>query len=247
MIDKNDTDIYDIRERIGRRSDLVSTNMYELWNKIWDSKKHPWGTAGYVGNRECTIPFYDYILRIEGFLEEEYQMSIEFLKRRFDSQNDYEENGGALAHDLIEQTEEFRNILRRSFFVTVYGFLESCLINRCRDGLLQRKDILLSLGDINGQGIYLAQTCLKKVLQVSFDDTSPRWFAIKNYQKLRNCIIHNQSRLKGSRDETHLRKYISERTPLLAISQDDEIVISLDFCKEILDTITLYLQPDFDV
>jgi len=199
--------------------------------------------------------FYDYLANMERFLEAEARKlreTLEATKRQMESGELTEPSClGKMPVEIeamehlkyqLQQIKEFENILRKSFFVTIYAFLESRLLEDCRSQLSKRDDISLSLRDIGGHGIDKAKTCMK-ILKVPLDTSCSQWSEIQKYKQLRHCIVHNEGRLdEGFPDSKGLRSYVSAN-PSLSLSPNGEIILSKDSCKEALDTVTMFLMP----
>lgn len=133
--------------------------------------------------------------------------------------------------DRLNMIDDFANLLRSSFFVSLYSFLELRLIQECQS----RKSvhISLSLPDIRGRNdLDRIQKYFAKVLQVYFPDDTTHWQEIQNYRVLRNCIVHNRGTLSGFGEAKRLRDYI-ERNPELRISRD-EVFLNCCFLRRSL-------------
>ena len=133
----------------------------------------------------------------------------------------------------------FPNILRKSFIVSLYSFLEYWLMRECRTR--KGNDILLSPSDIRGENdIDRARTYLTKVLQVNFPNNTQEWEEIQNIRKLRNCIVHNHGKCGGEKYKS-LRDYVAQNSDTLSLS-NNEIVLRGEFCKQALRTIGKFIQ-----
>lgn len=155
----------------------------------------------------------------------------------------------ALMYDLqiIDEVElplvkEFADMIRKSFFVNLYSYLESQLLNECKIRQQARDDILLTLRDVSGKGIFLAKTYLVKVLRVDMPFRSPEWCEIQNYNKLRNCIVHNEGELESFHDREALAKYIETKGTLTFGGRQGIIVFDRGFCEESTHTIRSFLE-----
>lgn len=140
----------------------------------------------------------------------------------------------------LEITLNFPNILRRSFFVNLYSFLESTLMQKCHD--LERKDVqTLLLKEIAGKGIQQAMTYFIKVQGIPFSlGESSQWEKIRHYQRLRNCIVHNEGKLDERTSERPKIESFVAKEPGLSLS-DGEVVLGADFCSEAIDVIETFL------
>jgi hypothetical protein len=147
-------------------------------------------------------------------------------------------------NDLLKDINEFESILLNSFFVTIYGFLESQLMQRCRELEQHSKGVALSISEIRGKGsVEKAMIYLIKVQRIDFSlNNGPEWERIQNFNRLRNCIVHNEGRLddglKEGRDK--LEKFIRQKGSNLHLN-DPYIILTQEFCKKAWETIEEFL------
>lgn len=197
-----------------------------------------------------------YIATFEEFLENRLQPLkdnwSEFLKKRGYSSTEIEmyEKGEtddwklrlniSLDFTMFDQSREMKNfeemfpqILRRSFFITVYAIFEKSLDSYCR-AYGETSNSPLVLNDLQGKGVIRSRKYLVKVLQRPFPDDSMEWQEIQAYNKLRNCFVHNDGRIQNYPDEKFIRSYIAHNAPLIEIDSWNEIVIKKGFCEKVL-------------
>ena len=202
-------------------------------------------------------PFDAYLETISKFLKaetEKQRKDIDDFKEQISSgkivpddepdqisiEQQYEEH----VNSLLNEIEEFENILLKSFLVTIYGFLESQLMQRCRELEQQNKGVTLSISEIRGEGsVQKAMTYLIKVQHIDLSlSNSSGWERIQNYNALRNCIVHNEGRLddglKEGRDK--LEKFIKRKGSNLHL-YDPYIFLTKEFCKMAWETIEEFL------
>jgi len=124
-------------------------------------------------------------------------------------------------------------LLRRSFLISLYSFIEYSLLDICR--LIRRKDIKVSVSDIKGQNdIDKAKVYITKVLCADFPSNSSRWRDIQASRRIRNCIVHNSGEVEeGSPDRKPIEDYIKVNKGLLRLS-GNEIVLERGFCEKML-------------
>lgn len=116
---------------------------------------------------------------------------------------------------------EYPNILRKSFLITCYSYLEHELIKECK---LQR-----------GDGIEQAKIYLKLIgLDIS---SSKLWNEIKNIQAIRNCIVHSDGVLTCKKDE-QIRNYIKTRQDIFI--KNNKIVLTADYCRYVVNTFSAF-------
>ncbi len=139
--------------------------------------------------------------------------------------------------DRNEELDAFTDILRRSFFISLYSFLEFKITEECRRR--KREEIPLELSDIAGGGIDRAEIYFKKVLRVYFPSDTEEWKEIKKYKSLRNCLVHSGGRLDRPRDQKELRKYVESKDTIEI--KGNTIRFGNDFCVEACETIKTFL------
>jgi hypothetical protein len=131
--------------------------------------------------------FQDYLYSMEEFLHTELQkhsQNATEIEQKIKSgeiklPDDPDQAPPELDYDnfRLARMEEFSNILWKSFFVSLYTYLESSLTRKCRGLEKTYPNILISLSDIAGEGIIdQAMKFITKVHRVNFDlGTSPEW------------------------------------------------------------------------
>ena len=139
----------------------------------------------------------------------------------------------------------YPNILRKSLFVATYSLAEvelntTCYRRKEQDGLAK------SLEDIRGpdKSIGRARKYLREIAGIRFPD-KPEWAEMKNYQKLRNCIVHSQGTLSSCRNANYLRNDYIPRHSYLDIGSGlygEEVMLLKGFCEEVIQTIDSFFQ-----
>lgn len=138
------------------------------------------------------------------------------------------------------EVDEFINLMRSSFFVSIYSYLEAQLNKECRESQHDTQ-IKISLDDIHGAGIYRAKTYLVKILDTSFpfdDDTT--WEQIQWFNKIRNCIVHNEGKVK----ERDLIKYIENQpnSHCEVFFGSNYVILDEGFCEKAIAVIGTFLK-----
>jgi len=212
---------------------------------------------------DCRVVYYsDYLSSLEEFLEKEARI----LDERYDAEvqeiiaenkkrtnrsdhtfppqlDEVELEVGALEYLFFEEEHKleniFPNMLRRSFFVAIYSLIERQLNGICREqerskGLPKQLEKVDKPPD---QSIRRADKYLTDVAKIRFPESS-EWEELLKYQKLRNCIVHNEGKLEGMRkreDKAELKQYIEDSHGFLALSSyGDEIIFRKGFCEKVL-------------
>lgn len=139
--------------------------------------------------------------------------------------------------DRLNVIDDFTNLLRSSFFVSLYSFLESRLVNECHSR--KGAHTPLRLSDIRARNeLDRIQKYFTKVLRVYFPNETTQWQEVQNYRVLRNCIVHNRGVLSGSREERQLQNYIDRKSDLRIVG--DEVFLDTAFCSEALETVKAF-------
>lgn len=126
--------------------------------------------------------------------ESELEYQLELLDRYLQTIDSILEPG---SDDDLIRFEEIVHLLRSSFFVSLFSFCETQLNNQCRKSQQNNPSIDILLNDIPGKGINRAKTYMLKVLNSSFSfGTDIYWPKIQRYNKIRNCIVHNEGKME---------------------------------------------------
>lgn len=193
--------------------------------------------------------FGEYLTDMEGFLEnhlQEHSEQYETLRSKLQSDRTAVSPDDQVPREILVEEmwlyrfEGFANILRKSFFISVYGWLESSLTEECHRRDSEWKARIKEKG-IRGSTIYEAMSYLTRCQGVNYPlGESAEWRRINgDYRRLRDCIVHCGGRLdERCEGKTKLERYA--RKAGLTSSYGDEIILSADFCREALDTVTRF-------
>jgi hypothetical protein len=144
-----------------------------------------------------------------------------------------------------ELVDVFPDILRRSWFILCYSFLED-ILNRLCKYLHRTNSLKLSLNDISGKGIFRARTFLEKVACIEFPDDEPIWEDIIVFNYIRNFIIHNNSRMEEGKWARAIKLYMKRKKNIIEI-KDKEILFRENFHNEIISTYKLFCEVLFNI
>jgi hypothetical protein len=209
---------------------------------------------GEVEVRQMVMPYYfwEYLKNMEGFLEPDihkYRSRLDEIKRRIDAgeledPDDPEMYLSDWVADIeydLYQIENLANLLRKTFFTSLYSHLEARVVARCKS---YNKEWIKALAKEYRQGSKLkeALSYLVIVQGVGLEiDTDEAWQEIEKYNILRNCIVHDEGILN---EQTHnldiLRDYIYDKSTLSL--ENDTILFAKGFCEEALETIEGFLH-----
>jgi hypothetical protein len=201
--------------------------------------------------------FRAYLMTMERFLEDEAQQlnkEIEELQVNNDTESldirpspeEDDETGFDVGfivfhlEDRLTTIDEFTNMLRSSFFVSLYSYLESRLVNECR--ARTNEHTLITFSDLAGQSdLDKTKMYFAKVLRTYFPSDTPEWQKIQNYRRVRNCIVHRRNRLDDKRD-AELYRYIRENKDCNLRIVGEEVFLDAQFCNEAYETIETFLM-----
>jgi hypothetical protein len=194
--------------------------------------------------------FGSYLAVMENFLAEEAQKERaklnEFIEKTKKGEPGYDDDSAYQIEQYlkgnVETVDSFANMLRKSFFASLYSFCVSWLEEECRER--KGNDIEQELSRMPGRDeLERLKAYMVIVLQVKFPSTSLEWQAIQpSHRILRNCIVHKEGRLdRLSKDNAEkLGEFIAD-TQTLSLS-GEEVVLSKDFCEEALETIEQFFR-----
>lgn len=183
--------------------------------------------------------FLKYLDILDKYLDE---YSKDFLKQSEDNLKNHADEDKEIelqANILPEYSllaEEFPDILRKSFIITCYSYLEHGLKGHC-NFIKIRKSEPLDITDLGKGGIDQARTYLKKVANIEIS-SSNSWKDIKNIGQIRNRIVHQDSSLLG--EGSDLRKYINSRPQYFSIN-GNTFIIHAEYCRYVINTIDDFL------
>lgn len=187
----------------------------------------------YVTNTPVFTKYHDIM---EEYLEE---YTDKFVKRELKK---YSELNPALENEIYSEffyiAEEFPILLRYSFLVTCYSYLEHEFIKECK---IQKKSksLQLNVTDLNGNGIKRAKDYLIKVANIDFQ-IDESWNEIMNIAEIRNSIVHSEGFLNDSKKAEKIKNYISRRHDISI--ENDKIILSADYCRYVINIISKILR-----
>ena len=134
----------------------------------------------------------------------------------------------------------FPNLQRRSALTTLYSFLEHELEKLCVL-FIRDENLKVSLNDMRGTGIERAILFLERIVELQINKSTATWQEVKNIQKVRNLIVHNDAKLKDpSGNPRHdVIKYIEDSS---CLSGNDELNILNGYLSHMLETFNRQFQ-----
>lgn len=115
-------------------------------------------------------------------------------------------------YEYVKVYEIFPSFYRQSTFIGLYSFFETRLYSLC-DNLRRLKELSRLSGDtrIENSKIYLKN---ELGIEINANDLKIFWDKIKDFQKIRNCIVHNNGNLTylALNNQQNLRLIISKNS-----------------------------------
>lgn len=180
------------------------------------------------------------ILLAQNKFEELYNSEIEINNESDDQPKDDYWN-----YEYIKVHEIFPSFYRQSTFIGLYSFLETRLYSLC-DNLHRVKGLCNLSGDtrIENSKIYLKN---ELGIEINTNDLKIFWDTIKDFQKIRNCLVHNNGYLTylAINKQQTLRVIIS-KNPYSELSSNRIQITDDKFLLDFIGIIKEYLLALFD-
>lgn len=214
--------------------DIVVTFIkHSPWDDNLDNRRIHWPSIE-EDELEYQVEFYtNFIELTEKYLDSEINESTKQLQIS-DEPN--------IIRNRLRELDEYSDLFRKSFFVSLCSYLESRLNNECELRKQEYPEIKVTFRDIKGTGIKRARTYLVKVLGSNFPfATNTHWEEIQWFMKLRNCIVHNESIVTN---DVKLQEYIEKNQYLTCgpLFGEDYLMIYKGFCNTVLSTMQAFLR-----
>lgn len=246
----SDSEIYNTLEKYGY---FWRNNKWELHQPKWLQQASKRFASDYRGtafselaiwnpptpNFDFSISlFHDYLWTMESFVEIEVQKRASELK-------EFEENPLSnmvkkahhnqlddmeIYHELqirerdLQLVEDFVYVLRQSFFVNLWAFVENYLKDICPDQKFGRNVIESAFKHLVGPLV----------------NQIPEWKEVLPLGYIRNCIIHCDAIVDKSKRSKEIRQYCNNKD-FLQISEQDKLIFEKGFCENTLETVERFL------
>lgn len=144
-----------------------------------------------------------------------------------------------------DQLKGFINLFRQSFLTSLYSFMELWLMRDCHLDSKQR-DNGESYKAAKGKGIEKAKNYFSIIKASDYPfGSSQDWLWIRNFQLLRDCIIHRQGSLTGFSDfeiDSILAKFVASEDGLSLYGiNNEQVFIEREFCLKALKTVHRFM------
>ena len=141
----------------------------------------------------------------------------------------------------VERLRGFSNLLRQSFLISLYSFMELWLLRECHLDS-KRRDSGKSYKSMRSKGLEKTKRYFSKVIQSEYPfSASQDWLWITNFRLLRDCIVHRRGNLSGLSDfeiDSTLFAFVQkERGLSLSGTNNQQIFIEYEFCLKSLKTV----------
>ena len=184
----------------------------------------------------------DYVRTLEQALDQRRKDFHERVEREAHQlpAHEREELFDYYSDDHARLAEYFPNTMRASTFVACYDAFVVHLGQLCH---LKARGVgcLLRVNDIRGQGVERAKLYLKKVLQVPFPDDTREWTIIKNYGRVRNCLVHGDGKPARMGESKKAEQAVHD-LPALRLDIAGRIWIERGFVSGVLKTLNKFLD-----
>lgn len=195
----------------------------------------------------------DYLNAIEDFLQKQIELrasKINQLEERNDKMKeltneqeieDYYLHIESLSSEIGYYLDTvYPRILRNSFLVTCYSYLEK-LLNYLCDALRNKKDIPIKVNDLRGGVLDRSKVYLTKL--VNKEIPTNIWEEMLNISTIRNCIVHNEGRINtgNERRDRNIKEYIDQREDI-TYDSNDIIELTKEYCNHVLDEIWILFE-----
>ncbi len=171
------------------------------------------------------VNFYEFLKTLdEGLNIRRQELSVSIADGNLDDVDENDERRKEFINLKVEaeQVKGFTNLLRQSFLISLYTFMELWLMRECHLDS-KRKDGGKSYNSTKGKGIEKAKKYFSSIMESDYPfGSSQDWLWITNFQLLRDCIIHRQGSLTGFSDfevDPTLAKFILDKNLLIICSK----------------------------
>ncbi len=135
--------------------------------------------------------------------------SISDAQRQFEQQlsttNDSEKTKIIIGSDQMQEHSKLNSIFPHFFRLSTFVGLQFSLENRLTvlcSRIHESKKFKIKASDLRGENIIeKSRQYLSLVIGLDLDSLNNEWTILKDYIKIRNCIVHNNSRVFNEKDK----------------------------------------------
>lgn len=138
------------------------------------------------------------------------------------------------ADEFFDLNVHFPKLHASMTFISLYSLLEHHLTILCHR---RQKECMyeLAVEDLKDRGINACKTYMTKVCGLQFPSENAEWGRIKNYEAVRNVIVHRRGKLRRGKDKK-VRKFL-ENSKTAKLETNDRLTLSFAFCVEVIRTL----------
>jgi hypothetical protein len=147
----------------------------------------------------------------------------------------------------------FPSIFRNSSLTSIYSFFEERLLSICfsAEEKLQLKKVFQFQKEQKANGIFLAEKYLINICKVNYDLVSNEWKIIKDFNQIRNCIVHARGNIKDPFYEkgdkaNHLRRSIESLNSRGIAVNGDLLFLNKEACYELIGATEKVLEHSYN-
>lgn len=143
-----------------------------------------------------------YLSSIEKFFNDKEEEILQKIKiwQNPENENEYYPYDFYL-EDYIDFNSDFRKIKLESSFLASYSILEYHLKSMTEEYRVHF-DLKITVNDLSGNNYILrSKNYLEKVIELDLSTLNEYWNEISKYQKIRNKIVHNESKIDNISSE----------------------------------------------
>ncbi|MDZ5784465.1 hypothetical protein [Marinococcus luteus] len=197
-----------------------------------------------VGRRVTTIELQNFLAYVENneiYFNSELKKTEEILRSmKYRDELSDEEFDNVLDEAVDNHNfynEVFPEIMRNSTLISLFSFFENTLVSYCE----KYKGSEKKLEDMNGGStIDKVKKYIKEFINKEFDSNSKEWMFIKDLQKVRNCIVHQNSIIEDSKHKKAIYNIIEKNSKLEIYK--GKIIIREGYLEEAISNMRIYFN-----
>jgi len=184
---------------------------------------------------------------VENFLRKEFHSTLKRAEKEVvddlpEDQKYFLE--ACYSEDLQKIEKLFPRIQRYSLFTTAMSMIEGSVVMLCR-GAKQIFNLTEEFDTTKPNVIKRGIQYLEKNLGIITDRYKYYIEFVDSLRKIRNCIVHEEGRVTGRKDESDIRNFISTM-PTIELDEFDRILILKGFIDSSSHTANFLIQRLFD-
>ena len=196
-----------------------------------------------VGTRHAISAIRKYLELMEKQMPIVQEM--EFAALEADRPEGDDEEDRSIHSSIVTYTENLFEedlvpTMRYSFIIFLHTVFETRLRDFC-DRVRLEQNHRISVADLRGSAIDQARDYLTKLAAIPVADY-PEWSQLKNFQKIRDCIVHTYGFIHAGEDRFASVKRIIDSDPDLTLNHRSRISPGSKFCERHLANVESFLN-----